>query len=207
MSYGKLNIWFRNLDCSLVEKCWRTDLVIKSCCGDYLVDMDPMFLEQLKDKYPNYDISVHKYLGEKRIKIQPKPGQYLTHIDLKVPPGCYVVWTRVCYGRNEETNKVMAIVDCGKEACVNLLLNKVNRCIREVLYPFAVQAIDKGLPEREVKIAVKALMEAGEIQKKEFVEENEQRIEELQDQKEAFEYLKPTKLILEMAKSLKMEKC
>lgn len=169
--------------------------------------MDPKLLEQLKDKYPDYDISTHFYQGEKRIKIQPKRGQYLTHIELKVPPGCYVVWTRVCYGKNEETNKAMAIVDCGNDVCVNLLLDKVNRCIREVLYPFAVQAMNKGLPEREVLIAVKALMEAGGIQKKEFVEENKQRIEELRDQKEAFEYLKPTQRLLEMVNSLKEEEC
>jgi hypothetical protein len=37
MSYGKLNIWIRNLDCSLVRTCWRTDLVIRTYDGDYLV--------------------------------------------------------------------------------------------------------------------------------------------------------------------------
>ena len=47
-SYGKLNIWIRYSDCGLVTDCWMTDLVIKTCGGDYLVDMDPTVIDGME---------------------------------------------------------------------------------------------------------------------------------------------------------------
>ncbi|MFZ2071258.1 MAG: hypothetical protein WAV32_06655, partial [Halobacteriota archaeon] len=129
MGYGKLNIWIRYWDCSLIKACWRTDLVIKTCNDDYLVDMDPTVIEKLRQRYPDYkDVKVQDYKGHRRIMLQPGGGEKFNHIEVDVPPGCYVVWTRVCYGKNEETNKVMVIVDCGEEVCVNLLLDDVETC-------------------------------------------------------------------------------
>jgi len=209
MSYGKLNIWIRNLDCSLVRTCWMTDLVIKTCNGDYLVDMDPSVIEELRKRYSDYDsVKVRYYKKHKRINLRPGGGEKFNHIEVDVPPGCYVVWTRVCYGHNEETNKVMAIVDCGEEVCVNLLLNRVETCANEVLYPYALRAMDKRLPEKEVATAIKSLMEVGEIPKDEFVRELEERLEELQEAKEEREaqrYLEPTAKILEIVKSLRVK--
>lgn len=206
MSYGKLNIWLRNLDCSLIRSCWRTDLVIKACCGGNLVDMDPTIIEQLRQRYSDYDnVRVHDYKGEKRILLQPGGGEKFNHIEVDVPPGCYVIWTRVCYGHNEETNKVMAIVDCNKEVCVHLLLNKVETCIDEVLYPYAIRAVDMQQPVKEVGIAIRSLMKAGEISKKDLIGNLEQRLEELEEAKEAQEYLVPTRKTLEIVKSLRIK--
>ena len=207
MSYGKLNIWIRNLDCSLIKTCWMTDLVIKMCGnGDPLVDMDPTIIEQLRHKYADYDIvNVRDYKEHRRIQLYPGGGEKFNHIEVDVPPGCYVVWTRVCYGKNEETNKVMAIVDCGKEVCVNLLLNDVETCAKELLHPYALQAIDMRLPKKEVEMAIKSLMKVGEIPKKDFIRELEQRLKELQEGKEGQEYLVPTRKILEIVKSLRIE--
>ena len=210
MSYGKLNIWIRNLDCSLVRSCWMTDLVIKMCGnGEYLVDMDPTVIEMLKKKYSDYErVQVRDYEEYKRINLKPGNNEKFNHIEVDVPPGCYVVWTRVCYGKNEETNKVMVIVDCGEEVCVNLLLNDVETCANEVLYPYAVRALDMRLPEKEVGIAIKSLMKVGEIPKKGFIRELEQRLEELEEakeEKEAQEYLVPTRKILEIVKSLRIK--
>ncbi len=207
MSYGKLNIWIRNLDCSLVRSCWMTDLVIKMCGnGEYLVDMDPTVIEMLKKKYSDYErVQVRDYEEYKRINLKPGNNEKFNHIEVDVPPGCYVVWTRVCYGKNEETNKVMVIVDCGGEACVNLLLDKAETCVIEALYPAAILAIEKRIPENELGIAVKVLMQVAEIPKKVFVAELEQKFAELQETKgrEAQEYLKATDKLLEVVKSLR----
>ena len=83
MSYGKLNIWIRNLDCTLVRTCWMTDLVIKTCSGDYLVDMDSTVLEKLRVKYSDYEIVDIKpeYHGEKRIRLRPGRGRYINHVE------------------------------------------------------------------------------------------------------------------------------
>lgn len=211
MSRGKLNIWLRNLDCSLIKSCWMTDLAIKMCgSGEPLVNMDPTIIEQLRHRYADYDkVNVRDYRDHKRIQLSPDGspgGEKFNHIEVDVPPGCYVIWTRVCYNpwKNEETNKVMAIVDCGKEVCVNLLLNTVETCIDEVLYPYAVQAIDMRLPEKEVGIAIKSLMKAGEIPKKDFVRDLEQRLEELEEAKDE-RYLISTRKILEIVQSLRMK--
>ena len=183
--------------------------MIKMCgSGDYLVHMDPTIIEQLKKRYSDYDdVEVHDYEGELRIKLQPDIDrkEKFNHIEVDVPPGCYVVWTRVCYNGNEETNKVMAIVDCGKEVCVNLLLDEVETCSHELAYPFGVRGLLKQLPEKEVGIAVKALMQVAGIPKKGFVRELERRLEELQEGKEAQEYLVPTRKLLEIVKSLRIK--
>jgi hypothetical protein len=184
-----------------------TDLVVKTCGGDYLVDMDSTIMEKLRMRYADYEkVEINpNYWGEKRIRLKPGSGDYLNHIEVDVPPGCYVVWTRVCYCGNEETNKVMVIVDCGGEACVNLLLDRAETCIKEALYPAAVLAIGMRLPENEVGIAVKALMQVAEIPKEVFVAELEQKFGELQETKgrEAQEYLKATDKLLEIVKSLR----
>ena len=187
MSYAKLNIWLRYSDCSLITDCWMTDLVIKTCGGDYLVDMDKTVIEKLKVKYDDYDrVEIYpNYHDETRIRLKPPKGEYINHIEVDVPPGCYIVWTRICYGRNEETNKVMVIVECGDEACVNLLLNDVETCGREFVYPFLERAVALRIPKRDLGIAVQAIMQVAEMPKKQVIAELGQRAAEVEDQKDA----------------------
>jgi hypothetical protein len=206
MSYGKLNIWFRGLDCGLLKTCWMTDLVIKTCDGKYLVDMDPNVIEFLKKRYPDINVSVRDYQSYRRINLDPVDQRKFNHIEVDAPPGCYVIWTRVCYqsGKNEETNKVMAIVDCGEEVCVNLLLNSVETCAKEILYPFAIQAINMKL-EREVGMAIELLMKVGGVTKEEFTRDLNLALKELKTpggKKEAKEFLQSTEKLLGMMESL-----
>ena len=185
MSYGKLNIWIRYADCSLVTDCWRTDLVIKTCGGEALVDMDPTVLESLKAKYEDFEkVDVHNYAGEKRILLKPVRGQKVYHIEIDVPPGCYIVWTRVCYKKNEETNKVMVIVGCGGEVCVNLLLDALETCGREIFHPLLERLIELKLPKQDLQFVAKVLMDAAEIPKKDVIEDLGQRLEEVDDIKD-----------------------
>ena len=48
------------------------------------------------------------------------------HIEVKVPPGCYLVTAGV-EGGNIYTDMTMVIVRCGDDACVNLVLNDFER--------------------------------------------------------------------------------
>jgi hypothetical protein len=185
MSYGRLNIWLRYADCSLITDCWRTDLVIKTCGGEPLVDMDPTVFERIKAKYADYKfVVVHDYQKEKRIGLSPdnvRGGRPVYHIEVDVPPGCYVVWTRVCYSGNEETNKVMVIVDCGGEVCVNLLLDAVETCSKEVFHPLLERAVEKDLPEVALEGAARVLMEVAGRPKNEVLAELGVRLKEVED--------------------------
>jgi len=186
MSYAKLNIWLRYSDCSLITDCWRTDLVIKTCGGKYVTDMDPSVIEKLKAQYQDYqDVGVYPdYHGETRIRLIPPKGKHINHIEVEIPPGCYIIWTRICHGRNEETNKVMAIVGCGHEACVNLLLNDVKTCSNELLHPILVRGFELKLPKPELAVVAGVLMAVAEKPKKQMLKELGQRLEEVEGRKD-----------------------
>jgi len=177
MSRAKLNIWLRYEDCSLITECWRTDLVINACGGKSLFDMDPTIVEQLKQRYPDYaEVLVHDYQYERRIMLYPGNGRHFNHIEVDVPPGCYAVWTRICYGHNEETNKVMVVVGCGDEACVNLILNALTTCTRQVFHPLLEQAAIAGLAKADLQAAARVLMAVGKMPKKDVQAELRQRL-------------------------------
>lgn len=201
MSRARLNIWLRYEDCSLITDCWRTDLVINTCAGAPLVDMDPTLIDQLKERYPDYaDIRAHDYVGEKRIMLYPGNGRHLYHVELDVPPGCYVVWTRVCYGGNEETNKVMVLVRCGDDACVNLILNAVQTCVRQVVNPLLERGVLADVPLHDLEVAARVLMRVGDIPKEQLVAEHGERLELVRMREPRMQ--KVTARILDMIKGL-----
>jgi hypothetical protein len=190
MSYGRLNIWARYSNCELITDCWRQDLVIKTCGGKYLIDIDPAVIGRLKAKYPGYTVAVNRdYHDADRIMFgykSPAEGKFVYHVEVDVPPGCYVIWTRVCHGGNEETNKVMAIVHCGEEVCVNLLLDSVETCGGGFLHPFMVNAFKLRLPEKDILLAARAIMAVAQKPEQKVVKELGQRMEEarlMQDKK------------------------
>jgi hypothetical protein len=183
MGYAKLNIWIRYADCRLVTDQWQTDLVIKTCGSDGtpLVDMDPTVIEKLQARYPDYQtVAVRDYEHERRIQIYPggRPRRLFSHVEVDVPPGCYVVWTRVCYGHNEETNKVMVTVRCGEEACLNLLLDAVETCGRNFVHPGLARGVDMDLPEAVLQHGAQFLMAVAGKEKGQVLEELGQRLEE-----------------------------
>lgn len=209
MSYGKLNIWIRYSDCRLITDCWRTDLVIKTCGGEPLVDMDPTIIEKLRVRYEDYkDVQVQDYKKERRIWLSPeghRGGKPIYHIEVDVPPGCYVVWTRVCYKGNEETNKVMVIVGCGEEACVNLLLDAVETCTDELFHPLLERAVEMRIPKRDLQMVAKVLMAVAEKPKNEVAAELGQRAEEAKDMKDPG-LQKAIGTIMEMVKAMPAER-
>lgn len=146
MSYGKLNIWIRYLDCNLVKRKY-TWLIIKTCGGKFVVDMDPNIVERLKKRYPNFDVTVENVENwtkepNKGIKITSKTSN-VNNIEVDLPPGAYVVWTHTTGCDNEETNKAMVVVNCGEESCVNLILDKVEECGRRIFGPLVARVIER----------------------------------------------------------------
>jgi len=176
--------------------------------------MDPIVLEKLKKKYPDYDVNKFVQTGDGEPRIRIRNDNYFNLVEVDVPPGCYVVSTRSCINPehdanyNFETNKVMAFVNCDEDVCVNLLLNRAQRCVKEMLYPGAILAIKKEIPERELRDTVKNLMEISEVPKEAFILDLQQRLEELKylidtgKKEEALEYLEPTEFLLKVVKSL-----
>jgi hypothetical protein len=192
MSYGKLNIWLRFEDCSLIQDCWMTDLVIKSCTNIYLVRNYPQILKDLQDKYPDLKVRlVPDYELEDRIRFGGTNGygygankkKLNPHIEVNVPPGCYIIWTRVCHGDNEETNKVLVTVNCGQEVCVNLLLNGVETCARQFIFPGLAMAKQMKLNEEDIKAAARVLAKVANIEPKVMKKAAESRLEELKEVK------------------------
>jgi len=105
-----------------------------------------------------YDISTRYYHGAYRIKIQPPSGQFINHVEMDVPVGCYKIWARVCHGKNEETSKVMQVIgNCGECFTVDLLLPEVMNCAQDIIYPFGEKVANDMLqivPEFNDRVVV-----------------------------------------------------
>ena len=191
MSYGRMNIWLRYNDCRIITDCWRTDLVIKTCGGQYLLEMEcgDSVLKKIKEKLPDYSVTAEDYMGERTIRIV-KPGGYpankehhINNIVVDVPPGCYMVWTRICYSGNEDTNQVMVIVDCGVEACVNLLLPTVEKCGGGFVFPFVLRAVEMGIARADIVAGARAIIGVANIKPKDFNAELNLRAAEAREMK------------------------
>jgi hypothetical protein len=115
----------------------------------------------------NIDIPSGYYMGARRIRIIPPIGEHLNHIEVDIPPGCYVVWTRCCFGQNEETNKAMQIVRCGDHLCLNLLLPTVETCSAAVLHPMIDKIVYNNKLDNDANrvIGLRALMAGADLHK------------------------------------------
>lgn len=126
-----------------------------------------------------YSISTRYYHGAHRINIRPPVGENINHIEMDVPVGCYKVWSRVCFGGNEETSTVMKIIEhCGQCYTVDLLLPEVMNCSQGVIYPLMDKVVANAqmIPEDRV-VAMKAIAYAGNLSR-------EQILVELNDRKQ-----------------------
>jgi hypothetical protein len=204
MSYGKLNIWFRDLDCG-PKNVWRAELVVKTCGGEYLVDFNPDVIDKLREALPGYSVEGKgSREGETTIVIR---GLYIKHIEVDVPPGCYIVRAWVCSG-NLWSDRAMAIVRCGGDACVNLIVPEKEDCIREVIVPVAIAARDLRLDPEKLRIATEVLMTTGRIRKEPLVKELTDTAKELEksDEKEAAKYVEAFKSTADLVRRTRLEK-
>jgi hypothetical protein len=207
MSYAKLNIWLRDLNCC-PKNFWLVDLVVKTCGGDYLVDFNPDVIEKLKEAYPGYNVGRATRGNETVIRImEQQRNEVIKHIEVEVPPGCYIVRVWVCY-QNLWSDRVMVIVGCGKEACVNLLVPPKDNCIRDVIIPFGKAAHDMRLQPDKVRIATEMLMTTGLIQRETVLREVTDLNRELKESKvnEALKYVQALEFIEKVVKGIRIEK-
>jgi hypothetical protein len=155
-----------------------------TCGGKYLVDFYPEVLTQLEGRYPTYTIVKRvNYQNATRIGIQPPAGEKVNHIELDCPPGCYKIWCRICHGKNEETNIVMTTVACDDRACINLLLNSVETCAKNLIHPAFDRIVNDGNFQVDAEIVpfAKAMMYVGYQNKAALVQQLNERILEAQD--------------------------
>lgn len=135
MGYSKLNIWLRD------EKC--RPYKIQTALGDRIWIKNCM--GEIVEEVP--DIPV----GE-------------AHVEVRVPPGCYVVQGHVCeHGTNDYTDKAMVVVGCEQELCVNLFVPSIGTCVVRDLAAFVREARIVGVPDDDIRIAARTMMAAGRI--------------------------------------------
>lgn len=206
MSYGKLNIWIRDLNCC-PKNVWKVELVVKTCGGEYLVDFNPDVIDKLKEAYPNYGVERGTSSGpypETVIKISAK---YIKHIEVEVPPGCYIVRAWVCWG-NLWTDRAMVIVGCGEDACVNLIVPLRENCIPEVILPVGIAAHEIKLQPDKARIAIEVLMTTGRIQREVLLKELTDLTRELKESKaeDAAKYVEAFEFTAKLVKGIRIEK-
>lgn len=202
MSYAKLNIWLRDLNCCPTN-FWKVELVVKTCGGEYLVDFNQDVIDKLGEAYPGFEVKRGTRNNETTIKIRDRN---IKHIEVEVPPGCYIVRAWVCSG-NLWTDRAMVIVGCGEEACVNLIVPPKENCIRDVVIPVGIAARDMRLPTDKVRIATEVLLATGRIQKEALRKEIADLTKELKESeaKDAPKYVDALGFIAELVKGIRTE--
>ena len=206
MSYARLNIWLRDLNCC-PKNVWKVELVVKTCGGEYLVDFNPDVIDKLRETYPDYKIDRGNRNGETTIYIRQSdfiPG--IKHIELDIPPGCYIVRAWVCWG-NLWTDRAVVIVGCGGEACVNLIVPQKQNCIRDGLIPVAIAAHQIRLPVDRVRAATEVLIATGEIQRDALRKELSDLTKELKESKakDAPKYVEALEFATKIVKGIRTE--
>jgi hypothetical protein len=150
MGLSKLNVWLRD------EKC--KPHVVSKCGYVNVCHFDDLF-----------------------IGFESKPVPVgAANVELEVPPGCYLVSGCSQLGDSMDdcflTDKVMVIVGCNQELCVNLIVPELKtRALRDVL-PFIRKARLIGISERDITTTTQTIMKVGGISKEEMVDviENKQ---------------------------------
>lgn len=183
MSYAKLNVWVKDKNCQVLSSAWRMDLVLVSCSGIYLIDKDPDICQRILALNPHVASAtlLPNYMGATRIKILPVAGKKIFHVEVTVPPNSYTVWARMCHGHNEETNRVQAIAGCGSDVCVNLLLNAVDICSIDGLFPIGIAALQRNVDQDLIKGHLQVAMKVACIKKQALLDRANQRITEIQE--------------------------
>jgi hypothetical protein len=95
------------------------------------------------------------------------------HVEVEVPPGCYVVQGHVCEpdrNINDFTDKAIVMAGCNQELCVDLIVPYVRTCASRDLHPFVREALRANLPENDIRIAARTILAAGRISPDEVVE-------------------------------------
>jgi len=162
MGLSKLNIWLRDENCRPYK--------IQTALGD--------------------KIWIKNCMGE-TVEFVPDIPVGTAHVEVEVPPGCYIIQGHVCEpGVNDFTDKAMVVVGCNQEQCVNLFVPKVRTCVERDLHPFVREARLVGVPDEDIRIAAQTMMAAGRISPREVIADIERRIAAVEDLEGAGEIVK-----------------
>jgi hypothetical protein len=209
MGFGKLNIWIREEDCRLIN-AWRADLEVKTCLGENLIDILSdrdleKIVDDLKEMYPEAAVSVgyRPWYETKTIRIEGKA--VINHIHVQVPPGCYVVRVHECGEGNEWSDRIMVVVGCGDELCLNLIVKRAESCAAELIIPLLKIAEEIHLPKDQVQVAIDILRKAGRVPIKNIVENLQARANELKDIEDARDVVNKAKIGLKTIRDLQLE--
>lgn len=206
MGYGILNIWLRDEDCSLL-KAWNVKLYVRTCSGESLFSMLTKpelesIREDLKEMYPDCTVSVDTSCVMIGAAWQ---NTIINHIHLAVPPGCYVINADICHEKNEETDKMMVVVNCGEEVCMNLILKDVESCIHGVLVPFVRVAVENHLPIPDIQVAVDMLRTVGKVPVSEIQRVMEEKVALFKEYDVGNNAISQTEAGLKIIKNLRMK--
>jgi hypothetical protein len=130
------------------------------------------------------------------------------HVEIEIPPGCYIVQGHVCGERtdppiNDYTNKAMVSVGCDEVKCVNLMVPHAKRCGLEIAHPLVAGALSRDMNPRDIQTALGVIMLGIGIQREELVYEIDQHIESLAQIAEAKvvrdQYIKTKEMLMKTA--------
>ena len=106
----------------------------------------------------------------------------LDNLVVDAAPGDYEIYGHICgvSGSNYYCNANPIVGDCGLE--FEIVLNSIVQCSKQILYPLALDAMEKNPSEDEksdLKVALRLLLRTAEISKEEFIADLEQRLVDL----------------------------
>jgi len=208
MGSGKLNIWIRDEDCSL-RNAWRADLEVKTCLGENIIDFLTLpdlekIVVHLKEMYPESTVSYGANYDTKTIRIEGK--RIINHMQVEIPPGCYVVRVHVCGGGNEWSDRTMVLVGCGDEVCINVVIKEAETCFVEAIIPLLRVAEEIRLPREQIQVAVDVLRKAGRVPINAIVGNLEERVRQLKGVKEANKVVNQAESSLKLIKGLRLKR-
>lgn len=102
------------------------------------------------------------------------------HAELRVPPGCYILTAgvRIPGHSNIYTDKTMVVVGCGRDVCVNLVLNNFVEpeeerpqkkaliemgCGARIIPALVINALRAGVAQEELKTALRVISKAANL--------------------------------------------
>jgi hypothetical protein len=186
---GRLyTMWLQKLNISIRENNTQVPLTGWSLCylfikkqngnGKNLADSDPTFISRFVDRFiaDKYGVTWGNC-----VRIYPKSSSdNLDNLEVMVSPDKYQILVHACKpGINEEGYMSDVRVDNGDaNVSVQVNINGASQCAKEILYPFALHAINRQQPD-DVKVALNALFKLAEISPDDFIEDLKQRLVDL----------------------------
>lgn len=177
-----------------------------------LVDVDPTCISRfIAINGTRFNVSKYQLGGDNCLQIKQKTSQEaLNNLIVEVAPADnYEIKVHACASHTNEdaTRSSNEVGDGDTTVDVKIPLNNISVCAKELMFPGAWQAIKQGQSLDDVKVAIKVLLNIAEISKEDFIEDLDQRLDDLGEAHGfgvagAQEHLSATEQILELVRSI-----